>query len=133
MTRAMSNSLDGYQYHIESSMELQVSSSGGSMNFPGLDTWHQCINQQDCSTQLIYKSLRIPLQFAKESWMQSLQVNSCLQLECRELKLGDHTSIDYLVAIEESLSWQTMMIKKMEAIREWSWPRKYYKRSNTQN
>ena len=133
MTRAMSNLLDGYPSHIESSMALQVSSSEGSMNFRGLDTWHQCINQQDCSTQLIYKSLRIPLQFARESWMQSLLVNSCLQLECRELKLGDHTSIDYLVAIEESLSWQTMMIRKMDLIREWSWPRKYYKKSNTQS
>ena len=133
MIRAMSNLSDGYLSHTESSMALQVSSSEGSMNFRGLDTWHQCINQQDCSTQLIYKSLRIPLQFARESWMQSLQVNSCLQLECRVLKLGDHTSIDYLVAIEESLSWQTMMTRRMERIREWSWPRKYYKKLNTQN
>lgn len=133
MTRAMSSLLDGYPSHIESSMALQVSSSEGSMNFRGLDTWHQCTNQQDCSTQLIYKSLRIPLQFARESWMRSLLVNSCLRLECRELKLGDHTSIDYLVAIEESLSWQTMMTRKMDLIRGWSWPRKFYKKLNTQS
>ncbi len=133
MIRAMSSLSDGYPSHIESSMALQVSSSEGSMNFRGLDTWHQCTNQQDCSTQLIYKSLQIPLEFARESWMQSLLVNSCLQLECRELKLGDHTSIDYLVAIEESLSWQTMMTRKMDLIRGWSWPRKFYKKLNTQN
>ena len=133
MIRAMSSLLDGYPSPIESSMALQDSSSDESMILRGLDTWHQCINQQDCSMQLIYKSLRIPSQFARESWMQSLLVNSCLQLECRELKLGDHTSIDYLVVIEESLSWQTMMIKKMEPIREWNWRRKFYKKSNTQN
>lgn len=133
MIRAMSNSLDGYPSHTELSTELPVSSSEGSMNFRGLDTWHQCTNQQDCSTQSIYKSLQIPLQFARENWMRSSLVNSCLQLEYRELKLGDHTSIGYLVVIEESLSWQTMMIRKMELIREWSWPRKYYKKSNTQN
>lgn len=133
MIRAMSNSLGGYPSHTGLSMELQGSSSDESMIIRGLDTWHRCINQRDCSTQLIYKSLQIPLQFARENWMRSSLVNSCLQLEYRELKLGDHTSIGYLVVIEESLSWQTMMIKKMELIREWNWRRKFYKKSNTQN
>lgn len=133
MIRAMSNSLDGYRSPTELSMGLQDLSSEELTILRGLDTWHRCTNQQDCSTQLIYKSLRIPLQFARESWMRSSLVNSCLQLEYRELKLGDHTSIDYLVVIEESLSWQTMMIRKMELIREWNWRRKFYKKSNTQN
>lgn len=133
MIRPMSNSLGGCLSPIELSMALPASSSDELMIFPGLDTWHQCTNQQDCSMQLIYKSLRIPLQFAKESWMRSLLVNSCLQLEYRESKHGDHTSIDYLVVIEESLSWQTMMTRKMELIREWNWRRKFYKKLNTQS
>ena len=133
MIRPMSSSSDGYPSHTESSMGLQVSSLDESMIYRGLDTWHLCINRQDCLTQLICKSRQTPLQSVKESWMQLLPANCYLVWVCPGSKLGDHTSIDCLVVIGESSSWPITMIKKMVRIREWNWPRKFYKKLNTQS
>ncbi len=134
MTQAMCNLSVGYPSHTELSMGWQDSSSEESMDLRALNTWLQCISQQDSSMPSIYRKLQMLLQSAKENSMQLLPANCCLQLEYRVSKLGDHTSTDYSEDTNEYLSLQIMTKeRRMVAIRVWNSPKRYYKKSNTQS